>query len=92
MIMQDYLKLLLEKIDMPKEYFSIFDGGNLEIRKKKETNKTTKKKYYKLLIDSFSKGKDKTYKNEINNIQKLYPKAESNNFKDIDDYISTISD
>ena len=38
--MQDYLKLLLEKIDMPKEYFSIFDGGNLEIRKKKETNKT----------------------------------------------------
>ena len=38
--MQDYLKLLLEKIEMPKEYYDYFKGGSIEIRKKKDANKT----------------------------------------------------
>lgn len=51
-------------------------------------NEVTKGKYYKLLIDSFSKGKDKEYQTEINQIKKLYEKSNSNNFKEIDNYIS----
>ena len=50
-------------------------------------NEITKGKYYKLLIDSFSKGKDKEYQTEINQIKKLYEKSNSNNFKEIDKYI-----
>ena len=48
----------------------------------------TKKKYYQLLIDSFSKGKDKEYQLEINSIKKLYNKSNLNNFSEIDNYIS----
>ena len=50
-------------------------------------NEITKGKYYKLLIDSFSKGKDKEYQTEINQIKKLYEKSKSNNFQEIDKYI-----
>jgi len=51
-------------------------------------NEITKGKYYKLLIDSFSKGKDKEFQTEINQIKKLYEKSNSNNFLEIDKYIS----
>ena len=47
-----------------------------------------KKKYYQLLIDSFSKGKDKEYQKEINAIKKLYNKSNLNNFSELDNYIS----
>jgi hypothetical protein len=39
-----------------------------------KSNNNIKKKYYQLLIDSFSKGKDKEYQKEINAIKKLYNK------------------
>ena len=54
-------------------------------------NKNIKKKYYQLLIDSFSKGKDKEYQEEINKIKNLHEKSELNDYKDIDEYISLIS-
>ena len=53
-------------------------------------NKTTKKKYYQLLIDSFSKGKDKQYLIEISQIKKLFIKSEINNFIELDKYISNL--
>ena len=53
-------------------------------------NKTTKKKYYKLLIDSFNKGKDKDYLLEISQIKKLFLKSETNNFIELDKYISNL--
>ena len=53
-------------------------------------NKSTKKKYYKLLIDSFNKGKDKEYLLEISQIKKLFQKGEINNFIELDKYISNI--
>ena len=54
-------------------------------------NKNTKMKYYQLLIDSFSKGKDKKYSKEINEIKILFEKSQLNNFIDIDKYISNFS-
>ena len=54
-------------------------------------NKNIKKKYYQLLIDSFSKGKDKEFQEEINKIKNLHEKSELNDYKDIDEYISLIS-
>lgn len=51
-------------------------------------NETTKGKYYKLLINSFSKGKDKEFQTEINQIKQLYEKSNKNNFMEIDQYIS----
>ena len=53
-------------------------------------NKTSKKKYYQLLIDSFSKGKDKQYLIEISQIKKLFIKSEINNFIELDKYISNL--
>ena len=53
-------------------------------------NKTIKKKYYQLLIESFSKGKDKEFKEQINKIKNLYEKSELNNFTQIDEYIGNI--
>ena len=53
-------------------------------------NKTTKRKYYQLLIDSFSQGRDREYQPEINKIIKLYQKSELNNYIDLDKYISKI--
>ena len=53
-------------------------------------NKTIKKKYYQLLIESFSKGKDKEFKEQINKIKNLYEKSELNNFTEIDEYIGNI--
>ena len=53
-------------------------------------NKNSKKKYYQLLIDSFSRGKDKEYQIEINQIKKLYKKSELNDFIDLDNYIQKI--
>ena len=51
-------------------------------------NETSKGKYYKLLINSFSKGKDKEFQTEINQIKQLYEKSNKNNFLEIDQYIS----
>ena len=51
-------------------------------------SKSTKRKYYQLLIDSFSKGKDKEYHIEINKIKKIFQKSELNDFIDLDKYIS----
>ena len=53
-------------------------------------NNNTKRKYYQLLIDSFSKGKDKEYQKEINQIIKLYDKSDLNNFSEMDKYISNM--
>ena len=53
-------------------------------------NKSSKKKYYQLLINSFSKGKDKQYLIEISQIKKLYTKSEINNFIELDKYISNL--
>ena len=53
-------------------------------------NKTTKKKYYHLLIESFSKGKDKEFKEEINKIKNLYEKSKLNDFTEMDEYIGNI--
>lgn len=53
-------------------------------------NNNTKRKYYQLLIDSFSKGKDKQYQKEINQIIKLYDKSNLNNFSEMDKYISNM--
>ena len=53
-------------------------------------NKSQKKKYYQLLIDSLSKGGDNNYKREINQIKKLYEKSEINNYNNIDKYITSI--
>ena len=39
-------------------------------------NKAIRKKYYQLLIESFSKGKDKEFKEQINKIKNLYEKSE----------------
>ena len=54
-------------------------------------NKSTKRKYYQLLIDSFSKTKNKEYQQEINHIKQLYDKSELNNFLEIDKYIENIA-
>ena len=54
-------------------------------------NKSTKRKYYQLLIDSFSKTKNKEYQQEINQIKQLYDKSELNNFLEIDKYIENIA-
>ena len=51
-------------------------------------NEIIKGKYYKLLINSFSKGKDKEFQTEINQIKKLYEKSNTNNFIELDKYIS----
>ena len=51
-------------------------------------SKSTKRKYYQLLIDSFSKGKDKEYHIEINKIKKIFQKSELNDFIELDKYIS----
>ena len=64
---------------------------NTLIQNSSLNNKNMKKKYYKLLIDSFKKGNDKEYKQEINKIKNLYEKSESNNYSDIDKYITNIS-
>ena len=53
-------------------------------------NKSSKKKYYKLLIDSFSKGKDKDYLLEISQIKNLFQKGEINNYIELDKYISNL--
>ena len=53
-------------------------------------NKTTKKKYYQLLINSFSKGKDKQYLIEISQIKKLFTKSEITNYIELDKYISNL--
>ena len=55
-------------------------------------NKESKKKYYKLLINSFDKGKDKDYLIEVSQIKKLYQKSELNNFFELDKYISNLVD
>ena len=54
-------------------------------------NKNIKRKYYQLLIDSFSKGKDKEFITEIKEIKELYEKSELNNFIDVDKYIFNLS-
>jgi hypothetical protein len=53
-------------------------------------SKNIKKKYYKLLIDSFSKGKDKEYQDEINKLKNLYGKGDLNDYTIIDKYISNL--
>ena len=53
-------------------------------------SKSSKRKYYELLINSFSKGKDKQYNQEISQIKKLYEKKEPKNFIELDKYISNI--
>ena len=53
-------------------------------------SKSSKRKYYELLINSFSKGKDKQYNQEISQIKKLYEKNELKNFIELDKYISNI--
>ena len=53
-------------------------------------SKSSKRKYYELLINSFSKGKDKQYNQEIAQIKKLYEKNELKNFIELDKYISNI--
>ena len=53
-------------------------------------NKTSKRKYYQLLIDSFTQGIDQEYQQEINKIIKLHKKSELNNYVDLDKYISKI--
>ena len=53
-------------------------------------SKSSKRKYYELLITSFSKGKDKQYNQEISQIKKLYEKNELKNFIELDKYISNI--
>ena len=55
-------------------------------------NKESKKKYYKLLINSFDRGKDKDYLIEVSQIKKLYQKSELNNFFELDKYISNLVD
>ena len=64
---------------------------NALIQNSSLNNKNIKKKYYKLLIDSFKKGNDKQYKQEINKIKNLYEKSQSNNYSDIDKYIANAS-
>ena len=53
-------------------------------------SKSSKRKYYQLLIDSFSKGKDKQYSQEISHIKQLFEKNELNNFIELDKYISNL--
>jgi hypothetical protein len=53
-------------------------------------SKASKRKYYQLLIDSFIKGKDKQYSQEITHIKKLFEKNELNNFIELDKYISNL--
>jgi hypothetical protein len=53
-------------------------------------NKITKKKYYQLLIDSFSKCKDKEYQSQISKIKQIYEKNELKNFIELDKYISDV--
>ena len=53
-------------------------------------SKSSKRKFYQLLIDSFSKGKDKEYNLEISHIKKLFEKNELNNFIELDKYISNL--
>ena len=53
-------------------------------------SKASKRKYYQLLIDSFAKGKDKQYSQEITHIKKLFEKNELNNFIELDKYISNL--
>ena len=53
-------------------------------------SKSSKRKYYQLLIDSFSKGKDKEYITEISQIKKLFEKTELNNFIELDKYIANL--
>ena len=53
-------------------------------------SKNIKKKYYQLLISSFSKGKDKEYEDEINKIKQLYGKGDLNDYTNIDNYISNL--
>ena len=64
---------------------------NTLIQNSTTSNKNLRKKYYKLLIDSFSKGKDIEFQDEINEIKKLYHKSELNDFIELDEYMAIAS-
>ena len=64
---------------------------NTLIQNSTTSNKNLRKKYYKLLIDSFSKGKDIEFQDEINEIKKLYRKSEFNDFIELDEYMAIAS-
>ena len=64
---------------------------NTLIQNSNINNKNLKKKYYQLLIDSFSKGKDIEFQYEIDEIKVLYKKSEQNNFVELDEYMAIAS-
>ena len=64
---------------------------NTLIQNSTTSNKNLRKKYYQLLIDSFSKGKDIEFQDEINEIKKLYKKSELNDFIELDEYMAIAS-
>ena len=64
---------------------------NTLIQNSTTSNKNLRKKYYQLLIDSFSKGKDIEFQDEINEIKKLYTKSELNDFIELDEYMAIAS-
>ena len=54
-------------------------------------NEITKRKYYQLLIESFSKGRDQEYQPQIKQIRKLFEKSKlNNNYIDLDKYIQKL--
>ena len=54
-------------------------------------NKSLKRKYYQLLIDSFAKGKDIEFQDEMEEIKRLYKKSELNDFIELDEYLAMSS-
>lgn len=90
---EDYKYNILSKIFLyqnQSNYVKISLINNIMQNPSIINNKNIKRKYYQLLIESFSKGKDKEYQEEINKIKKLYGKGDLKDYTNIDNYISNL--
>ena len=50
-------------------------------------NKSSKRKYYQLLIDSFNNNKTNDHSEQVTKLKELYDKSDLNNFEELDMYI-----